>query len=357
VLDINIFGDYDFAELATQPVTSVDPQVVLDAMRSFAGGVDQFLSEQTGLLTTESEKHQESFGQVDSGEFQAINDITTIEARKIGGSWQIGFPIYAKGDRMLYTQAWLDRATLADLNSHMVNVGITDSRTFIRDINRSLLFKTNYNFDDNVWPGAKNGTLKVKRLFNADGSDEGYVYTVDGREIAISALNHYLVSGSNTLNETAFSNAYQALRNVDHADDVVYLCSRTTADSAEALSNFIITEDKDVRDINKVSAIVRSPRARGRIQHGEVWEWPHFPDGYIFAFDRSKPKPARVRVSDLAKYRGLRLVQEDKTSEILSAPLLNKKWQRIYGVAVHNRANGVAVKITNSGSYSDPSTL
>jgi hypothetical protein len=178
-------------------------------------------------------------------------------------------------------------------------------------------------------------------------------------------LNHYLVSGSASLTLGAFQLARAALRNVAHDSQIVYIVGRGTADSAEALTgsladSFALPVQSAIVDIlgkySKLSipGILSAPRFRGRIARGDLIEMPFFPEGYIFAMDYSKERPLRIRESDLAKYRGLRLINDDTVPEVPNNPLLNKYWQRIFGIGARNRVNGVAVQITTAGSYTAP---
>jgi hypothetical protein len=74
----------------------------------------------------------------------------------------------------------------------------------------------------------------------------------------------------------------------------------------------------------------------------------------MFSYDRSKPKPVRIRQHPDANKRGFRLVaDETRGGERPGRPLVNKYWQRIFGAGVRNRFNGVMTKIT-TGAYSDP---
>ncbi|HLL88755.1 MAG TPA: hypothetical protein VK324_05590 [Tepidisphaeraceae bacterium] len=351
--NINIFGAYDFRDLPNRPATALDQQTLYENLQAFATAASAFVSELGTLLVEESEVVTESFGEVSGGQYQKIAEIGTMEARRIGGKWQASYPIDAWGDRFMFTQAFLDDANLADVNALAVNNALVDAQTYISEVNRAFLTKENFEFDDNVWPGKKTGTLKCKRLANADAADEGYVF-FEGKEFALKDLNHYLVSGSNTLTVGAFTLARDALRKVGHDERIVYLCSKATADAAEDLVGFEKIKDPNVVDPNGKYALVSSPRARGRIAKGEVWEWPNFPDGYVFAFDRTKRKPVRVRVHHLAKYRGNQLVQNDTAGEVVGKPLLNKMYRRLFGTAVANRVNGVVVQLTNGGAYTNP---
>ena len=329
-------------------------------MQLFAAATSKHLSKIMGLLVDESEKVQESYSNAESGKFQPIGDVTTLEARRFGAKYQIGFPIQAWGDRFLYSQSFLDEATLADLNSHVVNTALTDARTFISEILKGVMYKDNYDFDDNQWPGQRLGTIKVKRLFNADGADEGYIDVPDDNATyQISTLNHYLPSGSNTLDANAFALVRDTLRKLGNDDDIIVLTSKADADAAEGVTGFIpyaVTNDPKIVAPNTFTrALVSSPRARGRINHCEVWEMPHMSAGYLFGFDRTKRKPGRVRNSHLAKYHGLNLVvDETRGGSIPGNPIVGRTWRRIFGAAVQNRGNGVAVQITNAGTYTNP---
>lgn len=352
---INIFGAYGFTDLASVPIAQATETVVYEAISAFLAAENSFLNDMLSLLCTFGTEVQTEFAEGGGGTFQQITDVGAVEATRTGGKWTVGFPIYAYGDRVMYSKSYLDEATLADLNRDVVDKTLKDVTTMISTVNSALLLKTNYTFNDNAWPGRRTGSINVRRLANNDSSD-GEVYTPAGR-VSIGTLQHYVATGTASLTTAAFATIKSKLRNVGHADRIVALCSQTTADSAEALTGFVPIKNAQVVDPQGKYAIVSSPRARGvTADNIEVWEWPHFPDGYIFGFDPSKPKPVRIREHHLAQYRGLRLVSDDGAAEIPNRPLVNKYWRRIFGAGIYNRVNGVAVHVSNADgtTYTDP---
>jgi len=177
----------------------------------------------------------------------------------------------------------------------------------------------------------------------------------------LANLNHYLVNGNagGNVDSNTFWQARAALRNVGNDQDIVYVVSRNTAEYCvrNLTPEFLLPTEllgTHWHDPFGQYGIVQSPRARGRIAFGEVIEWPHFPDGYLFAYDRSKARPLRIRNHHLAQNQGFQLTNDQEFHDVQRHPLANKYWRRLFGVGARNRTNGVAIQFTNAGSYTDP---
>lgn len=350
--DLNIFGAYSYEDLPSVAVADLTEEKTLAAIQAFYAAENAFMQEMLRTLCTFGTAPQAEFEMGGGGAFQRLSDVGAIEATKVGDAWSLGFPIHAYGDRTIWTQSYLDEATLYTLNRDAIDKAQKDVTTMINIVNSALLLKTNYTFNDANWPGSKTGSLNVRRLANNDSTDGSIYY--NGSEIQIGSLQHYITSGSGTLAEAAFTAARAKLRTVGMDTRIVYLVSKATADTTEGLAAFEPVQDTRIVDPAASYALVSSPRARGRIASGEVWEWPHFPDGYIFAFDITKTKPVRIREHALAKYRGLTVVQDDRMGEIPSRPMVNKYVRRVAGAGIYNRVNGVCVQVSANADYTDP---
>lgn len=355
-LEVNIFGHYNFSDLPGIGLAEVNQEEILETLRAFLEEENRFVRELTAMLADEGTGAIETFGGGGvGGELQVFGEISTIEATKEGAGWNVGYPIVAAGDRRMVTQAWLDEATLAHLNTQAVNAAVKDANFVLKTILRAILRNVNVSFDDRQWPGTGNegpGVITVRRLANADGA-AGTIYS-NSQEILLSTLQHYITSGSASLTEGAFTLARDKLRDVGADGNVIYIVSRATADSAEGLTNFVKVRDPNIVDPAAKYALVESPRARGRIANGEVIEWPHMPNGYIIALDTTKAKPVRIRNHRLQKYQGFQLALDEERGEVLGRPLINRFWRRLIGAGIRNRVGAVVVQVTTNGAYTAP---
>ncbi len=292
----------------------------------------------------------------------------------------MGFPIYAFGDKQIYEYAWLKRAKFIDLATTILQATLADIETVIVELLNGLLNNVNFTFDDTKWPGMNATALtgvpnlapvNVTRLANADGS-VGSVWAY-GQEILLASLNHYLVSGTSQPTAANFATIRSTLRNVGNDADIIYIVNRADADyiasNFTAGTDFVppveilntqLSQDLFGKYANpsQYGMLGTGIRTRGRILSalGELVEFPHWPQGYIGAFDRTKEPPLRWRESDMADERGLQLATPDnKPVDVQTNPLLGKHWRRIFGIGARNRTNGVVMQITTNGSYTAPS--
>ena len=355
-ININVFGEYKREDLPSIALADVTEGSVLEQIRVFLAEENAFLDDMVQMLATRGQTIQEQYGNNFGGRLQNLGEIASVEQVRVGRAWSLGYPIYAYGSANAYRVAYLDEATLDDLNKDVVNHTLMDVETFITEIMRALLGNANYTFNDVPWPGGRTTAYTVYRLANADGTT-GSVY-VNGAEVMIAALQHYITSGSGTLATGAFSAIRTLLRAVGNDRDIVYLMGRATADATMALSGAVLPANANINDPTAITARVTGPRSRGRTGtwggYGEVIEWPHWPENYIVGFDRAGDQPLFIREHALDKYRGFQLVQDDKLPEVLDHPLAHKLYRRIFGVGVRNRFNGVALQVTASGTYTAP---
>lgn len=193
----------------------------------------------------------------------------------------------------------------------------------------------------------------------------------------LSTANSYKTSGTANYTNATFTLARNHLRDLGLDGDLVFLVSRSDADYIVANCNtfvpvalpdddkFIYPNGFSALSVNtqnatapSIRSLVKSPRAIGRIRDcGELVVLPYLPNGYMITLDRNADKPLAIRECDIPSLRGFNLVNADAISNTLGGEktIVNKRWQRIFGVGTRNRANGVIVQITASGTYTDPS--
>lgn len=356
MLATNIFGSYEFADLIRIPVLSLTEGDIYAALQEFAAAESAALDLLISSLADFGSNVSESFGAVSGGQLQKVGEGARGEATRRGGKYTVEFPIEAFEDRKIYTPEYLEEATLADLNADVVDAAIKDINTVFTAVFNSFTAAVNYIHDDDPWPGSRTGAHTVRRLANNDGQ-VGSAFA-NGALVPLATTNNYKVSGTAGITYGAFTTIRDVLKAQGHGGDIVYICSLNDASTIPGLltTNFIRVPDVKLSILPTTQVpIVESPRAIGRVADaGELQAWPHWPDGYLFGFDRSKPKPVRIRQHADAAKRGFRLVaDETRGGERPGRPLVNKYWQRIFGAGVRNRFNGVMMKIT-TGAYTDP---
>jgi hypothetical protein len=356
-LNINLFGSYDQRDWV-RPVAEVGEDRVLATLQAFAAAESARVRDLISFITDfgDTTQVQTNFGLAFGGELQPMTEYGPPEATREKGQWPVAYPIYGYGDRKMYTPVFLMRATLNDINRDAVGAAVKDVRTVFREILKSVLLKTNYTFNDSNWPGANLGNLTIRRLANADGS-VGSIYPPGLGEITLATLNHYKTSGSGTLTAGAFDLASATLSAAGNGDNIAHIVGVNTATATSLLPEFLPLPDPRVTGVpTDQFAIVQGPRAIGRISDGDVIRLPGMPENYILSFDRSKPSPIKARESDLPGFRGFQLAVDEQRGATFNPlrPMVNRIWQRIIGFGIQNRTNGVAVQVTASGTYTDP---
>ena len=376
---VNQFGAAMFGDLLPVNILAVTEDKYLPAIQAYVARENEFLSQITEVLCDTGTDPQTGFYNGITGSFQKLSTEGDVEATRGGQRWYTQYPIYAWGTKQVYTYTWLKRATFIELTAAILEATLADVHTTIVQMLTALLNNVNYTFDETKWPGMKAEypgsnvvQLTVTPLANADGSI-GSVYA-RGKEVQLANTNAYLTYS--TLSAAAFAQNRAFLSNVANDADIVHVVSKATADSIQgtftAGTDFIapvellqttISQDLFGKYAAASQYGLYDPgiRTRGRIGglgNGELVEWPHFPDNYIFSYDRKKERPLRRRVSDLPDEQGLVLAMPDDTTmpDIQKNPLVGRSWRRLQGFGGRNRMNGVVTQITG-GSYTVPTIV
>ena len=356
MLNVNIFGSYRYDDLPNIPVASLVETDLYSQIQAYAAAESSALQELISSIADFGTSNGDSFGVVSGGQLQRAGQGARPEATRRGGKFTVYYPIYAYEDRKIYTPEYLEQAKLSDLNADIVDSTIKDVASVYMAVFNAFTQSTNYTFDDDPWPGNRSGQVTIRRLANNDGQSGSVVF--NGNQTQLATLNNYIVSGAAAYALGAFTTARTKLKSTGNGDDIVHVVSSNDGDTLATLlgADFIARADPNLSILPTTQVpILQSPKAIGRVRTaGEVQVWPHWPDGYMFSYDRSKDRPVRIRQHPDAAKRGFRLVaDETRGGERPGRPLVNKYWQRIMGAAVRNRFNGVMTKIT-TGAWSDP---
>lgn len=381
----NVLGTFDSRDLDA-PIISVPAERTFD-------GIQQLLALYNGLLLQTidlfadytliaKETYEFASPANEGGLLQPVGEyapslLTQSAISATAGAFEVGYPIFRRGTGAGFTPEFLQRSTLDKLNRHVYEALLKDYNTQVRYLLAALFRNTNYTFKDDKVIGQGLGTYSVKRLLNADGDGERAY--INGTLTDLGAKNHYKTSGTSGWTNGVFTMIKQTLSDVALDNDIVIMVSKASAEAiAQNCSNFVpasLPEDDkyivpngfNALSVNNqnaytppVRAIVSAPNAVGRVRDvGEIIVIPFLPDNYAVALDRSADKPLAIRECDLAALRGFRLTADDGLVPQLGGnkSLLAKRWERIFGVGVRNRANGVVVQITTNGSYTAPNFM
>ncbi len=353
----NIFGAYDTRDNLDLPIEEYTEERAAEDIARFRAAFDSVVDDVTNLLSLPTTNAKGSFGTTAGGEMQPYVEKGDTEATRGGEEYDVAYGINRFRDRQIYTEEFIATNTMDRLNQDVGMAAVRNGTTRIKQVLRAIMLKGNYTFRDGEFPGLNLGNLAVKRLFNNDGAT-GSVY-VNGAEVSIGTLQHYITSGAAAIAIDDFGAAKDKLKAVGYGDDVVYLMGTNLGDDvSETINEFVGTSEPNIVDPAAVYAVVRSPRAIGRIRgggaDGEVIVMPYFPDNYFLAFDRAAPRPVRRRQHPSPRFRGWRLVQNETLAPYGTAAIRNKRWEFIEGTGIGDRGNGVAVEVTADATYDDP---
>lgn len=375
----NLFGNFDSRDLE-RPVVEIPQPDLLAQIQEVLQMYSDLANDIIGVLASRTTVVKEMFvfgsGGDHNGLLQLAAEYTNGLATRPSitgtvGVFDVGYPIRRFRDRAMWTPEYLLRAKLSDINEKTYDALIKDYNTLFRYVLDAVFKTNNYDFVDDAVIGQGFGTVNVKRLLNADGGNER-VY-LNGVPTNIGAMNNYKVSGTSTWTGGVFVTARDSLKALGLDNDIVFFVSKADADIIVTLPEFVPVNYEDTSDPNIIEymsindqnqyvppprALVKSPRAIGRIRNcGEVIVLPWMPDGYLFSMDRAAERPLVIRECDLSQLRGFRLVAQDGMSPELGGDklIVNKMWERIFGVGVRNRANGCIVQITTNPTYTAPS--
>ncbi len=167
-LNVNIFGDLRFEDLPNRSIADYTEHRAAEALAAFSAAEDLMMNQMLALLSDEGTDVQTEFGMGFGGRLQKLSEHQNAEATRFGDKWTVAFPIDAYGDRSLYSSAYLDEASLSDINQDAANKFLKDVDTLLDEHLRAILTKANYTFSDGEWPGRKTGLLTIRKLANAD---------------------------------------------------------------------------------------------------------------------------------------------------------------------------------------------
>jgi hypothetical protein len=351
------YGSLTLADLQAtanaSTVYEVGVDLTFEAIQTTMAAHNRILAELFTDLSDRTTDEARRYGGDDTMTMEDVDEVGVPRAQKITAGSNVGFPLNATMAAVQYTEMWFRKHTVAELAAQVNGVMTADIKRVTRDMKRALALATNYTFTDHLNKGVD---IPVKRLVNADSA--AIPPGPNGNTFTASSHTHYTARVS-TL---AASDVTAVLDNVkEHyasGDIVLYINQAQEASIRGFTSNF--TPYTDARIVlGNASATIPGRsldpvnyynRAIGLFDGAEVVVKPWVPASYMFAFNRSAPKPLLYRY-DNDYGDGLQLVLADGTPT--AYPWNARGWRRIFGFGVWNRVNG-AWLYTGATSWADP---
>src|SRR5687768_654234 len=145
----NIFGWRDSRDVSALTLTDyTETQAMADVRRFAADFSAQVARVERDLICEVSDTVKGKFGLGVGGEMQPFTEGGEVEATKVTGTWDLGYPIYGFRSRKLYTEQNLAGIKLEDLEKDIIQEAVSNYETRRKMILRALLKKTNFTFDD-----------------------------------------------------------------------------------------------------------------------------------------------------------------------------------------------------------------
>ncbi len=334
-------------------------QEIYDAAVVYINQINMQIMQQTQLLVSATtDLYKERYRLPGGGRLQRRGLNTQAGATRIGGYWDVAYPLDDFGDQKAWTDVARGYMTMADFDLQLQDVIAKNIATMRFEMLKALFNNTQRTFSDPLW-----GSLLIEPLANGDA----VVYPpIAGSE---TEATHDLYYGTNYA-ASSISDTNNPITGIvsnleDHFGEsqggeriVVFVKSGSTAvTKIKALTNFIDANISGITYGVNQSAVDPGalPNVPGRIigyvDGAYISEWRWMPAEYLLGIHMDAPAPLKMRVdpTDTGLGQGLQLVAEDERYPIRSAHYRNR-----FGFGVANRMNGVMVQLVASTTYTIP---
>lgn len=333
-----------------QKISKYDPQTLYNIIKAYIDAHNKLWDDLESELVLPTNARQSTWGGYDSVQMQRGDQYSRPDAQKMAVSpVAMGYPIYLSQVAYQVTQLFMETKSLGDLDK-VVNAAVdADRRDRLNTLRRTVFNPTNnLTYTDRLedfYP------LQIRTFLNADSTvipPDQYGNTFDP-----ATHTHFLANSGLTAN-VAKSAINTVKEHYTEGEMVVYI-SPTDEDTFTALTGFkgyvdpritpTITADQALQF--RLDIFNTYNRRIGIFGAAEVWTKPWIPSNYLFAFNKSAPKPIWLRTRN-AQRGNLRIA-----AQIPLYPLEATFMEREYGMAVNERTNGACLYF-GGGSYTPP---
>jgi hypothetical protein len=334
-------------------LSKYDPATLYNIINMYISAYNEILAEMEMDLIEPTNQRQATWGGYDYVEMQDGDEYSRPDAKKIAiPPVAMGYPLAIKQAAWQVTQLFMETKSLGDLDK-VVNAAVAaDKRSYQRTL-RSTVFNptNNLSYLDRF---VDNYPLQIRTFLNADGT----VIPPDefGNTFDPSAHTHFLAESS--LSATGLKNTINTVKEHYSDGEMLVYINAGDEDTVTALTGFkgyvdpritpTITEDQALQ--YRLDIFNTYNRRIGIFGASEIWTKPWIPSGYLFAFNKSAPKPIWVRTRN-AQRGSFRIA-----AQIPLYPLQATYAEREYGMAVYERTNGACLYF-GGASYTPPNDM
>jgi hypothetical protein len=345
-------GVTDLLAATSQSVAQFGEQRTFEAIQDTLDAHEALLREKIDGLVEITTDRQRRYGGQDLMTLADLDEFGNADTQKVTAGSTVGFPLRKKGRTLQWTRTYLENVTPAELGIQITSLTDADVRAVDLAIRRALFTPTNYTFTDRL---VDNVDLAVKALVNADGAP--LPVDPNGNVYDASTRTHY--AGSATLTAAIINTVINNVLTFYTMGQPVLLINQAQEAGVRALNGageFIAAPVPG--SIPGQNTTYAAGTSNGNLIFNryigiwgnsgtQVWLKPWIPAGYIFAYVQGGPKPLCMRIRNERTGR-IQMVYEDEAH-----PLRCRSFERDFGLAVWNRANGSAALVTNA-TYTAP---
>lgn len=291
------------------------------------------------------------------GEMEKITNITQPKAVKVGGQFNVAYPLEEWGAKIASDRVAMGYMSAATYGRHIAGILNADTKLRRREILRALLNNAPPVFHDEVF-----GDLAVMPL--ANGDSQLYPPTVENDDAATA--NHYLVSGYLASAIDSSHDPFPTPMNLLEAhfgltatgSNIVTFMNVAQVPAVKLLPNFLPLQNLYEHLGTQVSVATNMPGNLPGVAFGSydglmpLVRWDRIPANYMLTIHLDAPAPL-IRRGDRPGTGlgppGLRMMQERKDE-----PLRDAWWSNRFGYGVGNRISCVVTYFAASGSYVVP---
>ena len=293
------------------------------------------------------------------GEMEKITNLTQPKAVKVGGQFDVAFPLEEWGAKIAGDRVALAYMSAASYARHVAAIMNADAKLRRREILRAL-----FNNNPPAFQDERFGALTVRAL--ANGDSQLYPPTVETD--APATADHYLVTGyaAGSINDANDPFLAPMTMLESHfgltatGSNIATFMNKDQVPAVSVMTKFLPRENRYERLGVSANVSDNLPANLPGVVFGTydglmpLVRWDRIPPNYLLTLHLDAPPPLIRRVDDRrTPFRpGLRMVQER-----VDEPLRDAWWSNRFGYGVGNRLSAVVTYIGTGTDYVVPPTL
>jgi hypothetical protein len=350
-----MFGTLTLADLLSTSQASTVAKVGLE--QTFAGvqtlltAYNNITNEQFSKFVEKTTDEMRRYGGGDTMVMEDADETTVPRAQKVTAGATVGFPLNSTMLGIQWTEMWFRKHTIQELQAQMDAAMAADQQRLSRDLKRALFYSANYTHTDHL---ARGIDLAVKRLVNADS--QPIPPGPNGETFTASSHTHYIGRVGGSLAATDLDALILLVREHYATGEIEILINQAQEAAVRLFTGFVGYPDprlvQSTAAVGVRGGLTLDPnnyynRAIGLYNGAEIVVKPWIPANYLYAWNRTQPKPLCYRY-DPDYGDGLNLVKNED-----QYPWQARAWRRVFGFGVWNRINGASLYIGGT-SYTNP---